>query len=98
MRYGFGAAADRLLDQLAAEIAENPGFAHVSVFTIEDGTADGVTFIRGLNDSDRHDGYGITKAHVTTARRELAKLGVTLPFEEVDGLLHHAEAHRTRSC
>jgi hypothetical protein len=28
----------------------------------------------------------------------LAQIGVKIAFDEVDGLLHHAEAHRTGSC
>jgi hypothetical protein len=94
VRYGHGAKADRLLAELVEEIAENPGFQNVAVFTLSD---EATTFVRGLN-TNRLDGYGITKAHVTLAKRELAKVGVALPFDEVDGLLHHAEAHRTGSC
>ncbi len=93
MRFGHGKQADQLLEQLAEDISQNPAFKNIAVFSIDDQT----TFTRGL-DTQRLDGYGITKAHVTTAKSHLAKINVKLTFDEVDELLHHAIAHHDGNC
>lgn len=94
LRTGYGKPIDLLVANLAEEFSSKNALSSVSVIYLDVETS----IVRGLNGSSRFDGYGLTKAMVSFAKAALAREGVKLEWDEVDGLLHHAEAHRSGLC
>jgi hypothetical protein len=90
---GLSRKADTLIGLLAEENHRQRAFTGIAVIDIG-----GATIVRGVNGSNRLDGYGITAQMVATARAELRRMGYDITLEVADSLLHHAEEHRAETC